>query len=72
MACGIPEAGCRRDSGKTLGNESLPTRVTSGESGQYQFHTFAAPLPEGTGCLSLTLQEDGPRTLRLENLKVSP
>lgn len=66
------EAGCRQNSRKTIGDESLPTRVTSGQSGQYQFHTFAVPLPEGTGCLSLTLEEDGPRTLLLENLKVSP
>ncbi|HEX5753208.1 MAG TPA: DUF2381 family protein [Archangium sp.] len=66
------EAGCRRDSGKRPGDESLPTRVTSGESGQYQFHTFTVPLPEGTGCLSLTLEEDGHRTLRLKELKVSP
>jgi len=66
------EAGCHQDSGKQIGGESLPTRVTSGESGHYQFHTFAIPLPERTGCLSLTLEEDGPRTLRLEKLKVSP
>ncbi len=66
------EAGCHQDSGKQIGGESLPTRVTSGESGQYQFHTFAIPRPERTGCLSLTLEEDGPRTLRLEKLKVSP
>ncbi|MCY1081872.1 DUF2381 family protein [Archangium lansingense] len=66
------EAGCRRDTGKRIGDKSLPTRVTSGESGHYQFHTFAVPLPEGTGCLSLTLEEDGPRTLRLRELKVSP
>ena len=66
------EAGCQQDSGKQIGGESLPTRVTSGESGHYQFHTFAIPLPERTGCLSLTLEEDGPRTLLLEELKVSP
>ncbi len=64
------ETGCRQESGKRTGNESLPARITSGESGQYQFHTFAVPLPEGVGCLSLTLEEDGPRTLLLEELKV--
>jgi hypothetical protein len=59
------EAGCPR-------SEGLPVHITSGESGRYQFHTFTTPLPEGAGCVGLTLEEDGPRTLRIEGLKVAP
>ncbi|HYO68066.1 MAG TPA: DUF2381 family protein [Archangium sp.] len=59
------EAGCPR-------GEGLPVRITSGTFGQYQFHTFTTPMPEDAGCVGLTLEEDGPRTLRLEGLKVNP
>lgn len=64
------EAGCRQES--STGAESLPLHLTSGAAGQYQLHTFSAPLPEGADCFSLTLEEDGPRTLRFEPLRVSP
>ena len=59
------EAGCPQ-------GEGLPVRITSGASGRYQFHTFTTPMPEGAGCLGLTLEEDGPRTLRLKEVKVNP
>ncbi|HEX5752590.1 MAG TPA: DUF2381 family protein [Archangium sp.] len=59
------EAGCPR-------GEGLPVRITSGSSGRYQFHTFTTPMPEGAGCVGLTLEEDGPRTLRVKELKVNP
>lgn len=59
------EAGCPR-------GEGLPVRITSGTFGQYQLHTFTTPLPESAGCVRLTLEEDGPRTLRIKGLKVSP
>jgi hypothetical protein len=64
------EAGCRQE--HSAGAESPPLRITSGAAGQYQLHTFSAPLPEGADCFSLTLEEDGPRTLRFEPLRVSP
>ncbi|HYO56644.1 DUF2381 family protein [Archangium sp.] len=64
------EAGCRQES--PSGAESLPPRISSGVSGRKQFHAFIAPLPEGVRCFSLTLEEDGPRTLQLDGLKVSP
>ncbi|HYO57460.1 DUF2381 family protein [Archangium sp.] len=66
------EAGCRQESREKARDKSLPPRIASGASGQYQLHAFIAPLPEGAHCFSLTLEEDGPRTLRLEGLKVSP
>ena len=59
------EAGCPQ-------GEGLPVRITSGAFGRYQLHTFTTPMPEGAGCVGLTLEEDGPRTLHLEGLKVSP
>jgi hypothetical protein len=46
------------------------TKVVSGQ--QRQFHTFAVLIPEGAECLSLTLEEDGPRTLRLEDVRLPP
>ena len=52
--------------------ESRPLHITSSVSGREQLHTLTASLPEGVGCLSLLLEEDGPRTLRLAELKVSP
>jgi hypothetical protein len=66
------EAGCRQESRERAGDKSLPARLTSDVSGQYQLHTLTTPLPEGARCLSLTLEEDGPRTLLLKELKVSP
>jgi hypothetical protein len=64
------EAACRQQS--PSGAESLPLRIASGVSDRKQFHAFIAPLPKGARCASLTLEEDGPRTLLLEGLKVSP
>lgn len=51
------EAGCHQESRGRTGDESLPAHITSGASGQYQFHTFAVPWPEEAGCLSLTVTE---------------
>jgi Protein of unknown function (DUF2381) len=59
------EVGCHPGGGQ-------PVRITSSAQGQYQLHTFTTPMPEGAGCVALTLEEDGPRTLRFEGLKVSP
>jgi len=64
------EAGCRQ--GTSAEAESRPLHITSSVSGRDQFHTLTASLPERVGCLSLILEEDGPRTLRLAELKVSP
>jgi hypothetical protein len=66
------EAGCRQKSREKARDKSLPPRIASGASGQYQLHAFIAPVPEAARCVSLTLEEDGPRTLHLEGLKVSP
>jgi len=64
------EAGCHQEPPTRA--ETRPLYITSSVSGQDQFHTLSASLPEGVGCLSLILEEDGPRTLRLAELKVSP
>lgn len=64
------EAGCRQ--GTSAEAKSRPLHLTSSVSGRDQLHTLTASLPEGVGCLSLILEEDGPRTLRLAELKVSP
>jgi hypothetical protein len=64
------EAGCRQ--GASAEAKSRPLHITSSMSGRDQLHTLTASLPEGVGCLSLILEEDGPRTLRLAELKVSP
>jgi hypothetical protein len=37
-----------------------------------QRHTFSARVPEGAGCLALTLEEDGPRTFHFEDLRPAP
>jgi hypothetical protein len=65
------EAGCR---GVRIGAETpLPVASTSAVPGpREQRHTFATRLPEGAGCLSLTLEEDGPRTLHLEDWRLPP
>jgi hypothetical protein len=64
------EVRCRQ--APPAGAESRPLRITSRVSGRDQFHTLTASRPEGVGCLSLILEEDGPRTLRLDGLGVSP
>lgn len=59
------EAGCR--DARREAEPSLPVLITSGAPGPWQqLHTFATLLPEGAGCLALTLEEDGPRVLRFE------
>jgi hypothetical protein len=66
------EVGCRD---ARMGAEpSLPVLITSAASSKprQQFHTFATQLPEGAGCLSLTLEEDGPRVLRFDALRLAP
>ena len=61
------EAGCR--DARRGAEPSLPVLITSGASGpRQQFHTFATLLPEGAKCLSLMLEEDGPRVLRFDAL----
>ena len=59
------EAGCR--DARRGAEPSLPVLVTSAvpRKGQ-QLHTFATLLPEGAGCVVLTLEEDGPRVLRFQ------
>jgi Protein of unknown function (DUF2381) len=65
------EAGCRDARRGT--EPSLPVLVTSGAPGPWQqLHTFATLLPEGTRCLALTLEEDGPRVLRFEVRGLEP
>lgn len=64
------ETGCHQEPSTRAG--SRPLHITSSVSGQDQFHTLTASLPEGVGCLSLILEEDGSRTLRLDGLRVSP
>ncbi len=57
------EAGC---AGARVGAaRALPVLMTHRAVGeQWWFHTFATRLPEGVECLEVTLEEDGPRTLR--------
>jgi hypothetical protein len=58
------EASCRQ--GQTESEIPLPVlRYSAVLGAEEQRHTFAVLLPEGAGCLSLTLEEDGPRTLHL-------
>jgi len=58
-------AGCR--DGHSGPEIPLPIFRTSAVLGpKEQRHTFATLLPEGAGCLSVTLEEDGPRTLHLD------
>jgi hypothetical protein len=57
------EAGC---AGARVGAaRALPVFMTHRAVGEHWgFHTFATRLPEGVECLEVTLEEDGPRTLR--------
>ncbi|MFE8604059.1 DUF2381 family protein [Archangium violaceum] len=65
------EAGCWKE--RTRANMALPVVVTSAISGsRVQRHTLATWLPEGAGCLSLTLEEDGPRTLHIHDWRFPP
>jgi hypothetical protein len=64
------DAGCRQEF--PTGAESRPLHITSVVSGRSQLHTLTALQPEGADCLSLLLEEDGPRTLHLDGLRVSP
>jgi hypothetical protein len=48
-----------------------PTLMTKAVSGQQaQLHTFAMLMPEGVECVSLTLEEEGPRMLRLGDVRL--
>jgi len=65
------EAGCR--DARKEGEPSLPVLITSAASEpRQQRHTFATVLPEGAGCLSLMLEEDGPRVLRFDVVGLEP
>ncbi|HEX5752466.1 MAG TPA: DUF2381 family protein [Archangium sp.] len=65
------EAGCWKE--RARANVVLPVVVTSAIPGpRVQRHTLAIRLPEGAGCLSLTLEEDGPRTLHLQDWRFPP
>lgn len=65
------EVGCR--AARRGAEPSLPVLITSGAPGpRQQLHTFATLLPEGAGCLALTLEEDGPRVLRFEVRGLEP
>jgi uncharacterized protein DUF2381 len=65
------EAGCWKE--RTGANAPLPVVITSAISGpRAQRHTLATRIPEGAGCLSLTLEEDGPRTLHLQDWRFAP
>ena len=57
------EAGC---AGARVGAvRALPFLMTHrAVDAKWQFHTFVTRLPEGVECLEVTLEEDGPRTLR--------
>jgi len=63
------EAGC---AGARVGAaRALPVFMTHwAVNARWQFHTFATRLPEGVECLEVTLEEDGPRTLRFEGVEV--
>lgn len=65
------EAGCR---GVRAGTEvPLPVLITSAVPvSQVQRHTIATRLPEGVRCLSLTMEEDGPRTLHFQDVRLLP
>lgn len=55
------------------GGAEIPPPTWKAVSGQQgQVHTFAVLVPKGVECLSLTLEEDGPRTLRLEDVRLPP
>jgi hypothetical protein len=59
------EAGCA--GGRVGAARALPVLTTHQSVGeQWRFHTFATRLPEGVECLEVTLEEDGPRTLRFD------
>lgn len=65
------EVGCQ--DGHKGAETALPVFSTSVVTGsKEQRHTFATWFPEGAECLSLTLEEDGPRTLHLEDWRLPP
>jgi len=65
------EAGCWKE--RTGAHAPLPFTITSVISGpRGQRHIIITRHPEGVGCLSLTLEEDGPRTLHLEDWRLPP
>jgi hypothetical protein len=62
------EPRCREDSRTDV--EALSVVVASARRGNSQLHLFSAVLPEGVECVSLTLEEDGPRTLHFEDVRL--
>ncbi|PTL77021.1 DUF2381 family protein [Vitiosangium sp. GDMCC 1.1324] len=63
------ESGC--EALPTGGGLPLPVVVTAAVAiGPWQFHTFSTLIPDGVGCVSLTLEEDGPRMLRFERVRL--
>jgi hypothetical protein len=63
-----------RCGGTGVGAEPLaPVRITTAAPGpRWQRHTFSTSIPEDAGCLALTLEEDGPRTLHFEDVRLPP
>ncbi|QRN97381.1 DUF2381 family protein [Archangium violaceum] len=65
------EARCKdAQAGVELPPPTLMTKAVDGHQGQV--HTFIVRMPEGVECLALTLEEEGPRTLRLEDVRLPP
>jgi hypothetical protein len=50
-----------------------PVLITTAALGpRWQRLTFSTRMPEGAGCLALTLEEDGPRTFHFEDSRLPP
>lgn len=65
------EAGCWGARGEA--DAALPVLIRSAVTGpREQRHTLSTWLPDGAGCLSLSLEEEGARTLRFERVRLSP
>ncbi len=63
-----------RCGGTRAGAETpAPVRITTAALGpHWQRHTFSTWVPEGAGCLALTLEEDGPRSFHFEDSRLLP
>lgn len=65
------ESGC--EASRVGAEPSLPLAVTPAASeGPRQRYVFSTLVPEGVGCMALTMEEDGPRVLRIEHVRLSP
>ncbi|QRK10994.1 DUF2381 family protein [Archangium violaceum] len=65
------EPGC--EPSRANAGPPLPVLVTMAASGKsLHLYTFSALIPEGTGCVTLTLEEDGPRVIRFERVRLPP